>query len=114
MTLSIKGAGDLRHALVIRRQAAGYDAHGQANGADENVARVRGEVKTLSGQEQQFARTLYAEASLQVTIRYFPDLTSEYWLVLAERRRERELTIGHIDNVDQRNEWHVLLCSERV
>lgn len=109
MTPGAPSAGELRHVVTVQAQASGTGSRGQKTGAWESqTPQARAKIETLSGREAENARQLYAQASLQVTIRYWPGLTPKHRLLFGSR----QLEIGHVDDLEQRNEWHVLLCSE--
>lgn len=102
-------AGELRHVVALRRPPAGLGTRGQTTGAATTLAAAwRAKIETLSGREQETAQTLYAGATLRVTMRHFPGLTNRDYLDFGGRILE----IGHVDNVEQRDEWNVLLCGE--
>lgn len=109
MTPGAPSAGELRHVVTVQSQAATLGDRGQKTAAwTSQTPQARAKIETLSGREGENARQLYASASLQVTMRYWPGLTPQHRLLFGSR----VLEIGHVDNLEQRDEWHVVLCSE--
>jgi len=95
--------------VTVQSQATTLGDRGQKTAAWANqTPQARAKIETLSGREAENARQNYASATLKVTMRYWPGLTPKHRLLFGSR----VLEIGHVDDLEQRNEWHVLLCSE--
>ncbi len=101
-------AGDLRHRVAIQSRASGKGTRGQATGAWSTIATVPCSIKTLAGREAEQANKLVAAATLKVEMRYYAGLTVKHRLLFGSR----EINIGHVDNVEEQNIQHVLLCAE--
>jgi head-tail adaptor len=101
-------AGELRHVVTVKRPATTKGSRGQNTGTAATLGIARAKIETLSGRELEIANQVYAGAALRVTIRHFPGLVASDYLEFGSRRLE----IGHVENVEQKDWWNVLLCSE--
>ena len=101
--------GKLRHYCTIERKTAtsvgdrGEPIYSWVPLYDD----VPASIEALTGREVETARQLMPEATYKVNMRYH-DINTQDRIV----HGDMVLQIGHINNVDQRNRWQVLLCSE--
>jgi len=72
--------------------------------------RIPASVETPTGREFEQIRQLVGTATDIVTIRYYADVTREHRIVFGSR----VLTIGHINNVDNRDITLILTCTEET
>ena len=104
-------AGELRHRVDIKLPSTSRGTRGEKSGSDTTAASsIPCSIETLSGREVEIARQLYPSATLAVELRYgeLTSLTTEHYFVFGSR----QLNIGHLDNVDQRNILWRALCGE--
>ena len=103
-------AGRLRHEIQIQEPPLGRDSRGGRSGEWETGARVKGEIKGLTGSEVETARQLVSKATHQVTIRHIRrfQLTTKHRMVF----RGRVFNIGDIKNVGELNRFDEILVSE--
>ena len=104
-------AGKLRHRIQIQsKDGTTYGTRGEQTDSWVTDATVWCEIRTLSGKEREIAQQIVPQATDQVTIRYLAGVTTEKRVVFGTRN----LNIGHIDNIDQRDIDLVILCGENV
>jgi len=101
-------AGKLRHVLALQQRDTAIGTRGQKASTFATLATIRAAVETLGGREAELARKLSADATLKVTVRYYPGVTVEHRFLCGAR----VLNIGHVNNWLQRNEWLICLCAE--
>ena len=103
-------ARSLREPLHLERPPEKTHPHSrQRHGAWERYASPRGRVEPLSGREFWQAQEVGATTSHRVTIRYVSGLSSEDRVVF----RGRHLHITSIVNVEERDRFYILLCTEK-
>jgi len=104
-------AGKLRHRVTIQSKTTTRNERGINRETWSALhSSVPAEIVTLSGRELEQARQLVGTATTAVRIRFYANVTKECRIVFGSR----VLTIGHIDNVDQRDIELVLTCSEET
>ena len=105
-------AGELNKRIEIQRrsQASSKTTRGKKQNDFETLSNGRRSAKfeTLSGTELEVARDFFGQATLRITLRYFEGLSVQDRISF----RGRTIEIGHIDNVNEMNVKHVLLCRE--
>jgi SPP1 family predicted phage head-tail adaptor len=101
-------AGQIRHVLTLQQRDTTIGTRGQKASTFTALATVRGAIETLGGREAELARKLSADATLKVTVRYYPGVTVEHRFLFGTRA----LNIGHVANWRERNEWLICLCAE--
>ena len=89
-----------------------YGTHLDADGNDEQclckVREVWADVSPLKGREYWEAKRINPETTYKITIRYFPDLTSDMLIAYGEKLLEIESII----NVDEANVMLELTCMD--
>jgi SPP1 family predicted phage head-tail adaptor len=107
-------AGELTQRLTFQAEGSpSYDTRGQVSSLPRDVATVWAKVKPLTGNEAILARQQEAAATHEVTIRYSSDVAAiapSYWALWGDIR----LDISSAVNLEQRNEWLVLLCAQSI
>lgn len=103
-------AGRLRHIADIYRTSKALDGRGQSRAEDLIAKSVPCSLRDLSGRESEQARSLYADAVLEVSMYGNPQkpLSVADVLVVGTRR----LHVGHIKDTHQNGVELTLLCGE--
>lgn len=68
-------AGPLRTLVQVQRPSTTTDARGQTVQTWSTVARIRADLRQLSGREREAALQIVAEATWRAMVRYTPGLT---------------------------------------
>lgn len=101
---------ELRYTVTIKVLTAVRNDKGSwdetESGTDTRVAKI----EWMSGEEITNAEHQQAIATRKITMRHYAGLTTRNILRFGSRRFD----ILGIDNVEERNEWHVLKCKEVV
>jgi SPP1 family predicted phage head-tail adaptor len=101
--------GRLRHRVTIQRREDQLNNLGQNVQTWKDWCTVYAEVRDLSGREAERARQIVAEATIAVSIRHLPGLTTSDRVQF----RDRILWIGAITDVsDNTQREQVLTCGE--
>lgn len=107
-------AGKLRHTVIIQTNAGegNHDSFGRKSDAwIDTVQGVRASIETLSGDEREEARKTVATATHKITTRY-------HALLANSRARfkfgDTIYSIGHVENMDERNIMHVCTCTREA
>lgn len=103
-------AGALRELVEIEQPSPSRDATGGQNTRFDRVAVRRAQVTPMSGSEKTTAASVQSLTVYEVLIRYFDGLTSRHRM----KWKGRTLNIESIVNVDARNEWMALSCTEKT
>lgn len=105
-------SGLLRHYITFQRETvSGTGDRGQATTAWAVVSGssiVNASVETLSGRELEIARQVHPEADTKITCRWRPGIRETDRINFAGRL----FNIGWINNIDQRNRYLELYCTE--
>ena len=102
-------AGTLRHRIEIQQdRGTSQDDYGQPEETWRTCAKRWAEVLDLSGRELERAQQTFAEATVQVKMRYNADLTTRHRI----KHGSRILAINHVSNPDGRKQETLCLCSE--
>lgn len=100
-------SGQLRHRITIERfTEATTGDYGKSKGAWAPWQTVRARVEQLAGFEASVAHSVNAEATVKVTIRHLPGLTTKDRINFGGRR----LSIQVINDVEFRGVKNELLC----
>tara|TARA_Y100000310_G_scaffold26152_1_gene24949 strand:- start:64 stop:399 length:336 start_codon:yes stop_codon:yes gene_type:complete len=103
-------AGDLRHSVIIQTPTLTQDAVGGQDTSWATHATVWAELKPISGQEYLDPRSVQAEVSHQVRIRYLSTVTPDMRLLYGARVFE----IVAVMDVDTRGREMLLNCKEDI
>ena len=106
-------AGQLRQVVVIEQRLTSQDGAGQQSTTWAYAGTVRAKVEPYQAKEQVQANQHQAEVSQRVTIRFRkefadPQTAALYRLTLSGRK----FNINGSINLEERNIWLQLLCSE--
>jgi SPP1 family predicted phage head-tail adaptor len=99
--------------LQVRNSQPARNAAGEPSPDWTDVEVIWGEVLPAAGKELYAGEQANAEVSHKITIRYYPGLSTS-------RHRLKHETSGAIydinvpKNVYLRNDWHELLCKEKL
>lgn len=109
-------SGQLRSRVVIEAQALATDAIGGQVITWGALGPACARVQALNGQKLVAAQALAAEATHEVLMRYRPLFADPIAATKTYRLRMggRIFHIRAVDNVEGRNAWVILLCSEGV
>jgi len=102
--------GQLRHYVTVQSSSGtGATSRGKKSLRWFDLyEKIPAEIKTVQGREAEFLHMLAPTATSQITIRYQPCITEKSRIKFGTR----VFNIGHINNVDERNRWLVMACSE--
>ena len=105
-------SGKLRHYARIERDVVvAVGERGSKISEPQTVYdKVPCEILTLSGKELEFAKTLAPKATVQIRMRYLPNIGPDVRFVWNGRTFNAE----HVNNVEQRNRELIVLCVEPV
>jgi len=98
--------GKLRHRITVQKKTESRDSHGGVTYTWTNENSRWAEVQPLAGRELWQARQAQMHATLRVSMRYYPGLTSEHRIIFGSRI----LNIEAVTNVGERNIETVALC----
>ncbi len=102
--------GELRHRLIFQSQVVTRNAFGEEVVTFLTQGERWGSVKPLSGREYFLSQQAQSQVTHQITIRYFSGLRTDWRILLGSR----VFNIKSAINTDERNEEHILLCTEFV
>lgn len=105
-------AGDLRDKIFIKTRSITAPINESVDfGLDfTNSLEVRAKIRTIGGKEIFDGVNVIGVATHEISTRYIPSLTSENWI---EDIKGQNYKILKVENLDERNEYLVLLCSVR-
>lgn len=104
-------AGELRHSITIEQAVETQDGYGApAVTWTPFAAQRRAKVEPLSGREYFAAQAMQATIDTKITLRYLAGVTPKMRVTYAGRVFDIDTPI----NVDERNRWLILMCTERV
>ena len=101
-------SGMLRHKVVIEREVITQDSVGGYSSAWATHKTVYAAIKPTGGSERLHAMRLESNISHKVYLRYTADITPKDRIIY----NGREMQIRAVINVEERNKWLELLCSE--
>src|SRR5437868_1382228 len=99
-------AGTLRHYVSIMLPSSDTGDRGQRTGEPTTIVEnMPCSIRSLAGREVETAKQVMATASHKITMRYFPGLTTQHYLVWqgAEDDEPIQYNIGWINDLDQRH-----------
>lgn len=102
--------GKLRHQISLLKPIIVKDALGQEVEKLEVQKTVWASIEPLSGKEYFSTKQINSEATVKITIRYIESLLP-HWVV---QFGQRVFNIEAIINLEERNRYLQLLCSEKV
>lgn len=102
--------GELRHYVDVKTE--GTVTIG-TRGQEEvtyvtRYEKVPARIRDLTGREAEIAKQYVATATTEIVMRYH-DLEHKDFILF----NTRQFNIGHIDNIDNRNLWVKLICTEQ-
>lgn len=104
--------GDLQHRVLLQDRGIGEPLFAETEFTEsfDGDKEVWAKVRTVSG-KTIFDGVNQVDVALthEVTIRYDSTVSSETWIRLGDRR----LDIIDAEDLDERNEWLLLRCTER-
>ena len=101
--------GELRHYVhILAKQDTGQDAHGQPISQWVTISDAFARIEPLTGRDVEYARQLYHLASVRITMRYNAVVNNSSRI----KHGARVYSVGNCQNLDERDVWLVLLCSE--
>ena len=107
--------GELRRRVTLQQRIQGQDAAGGILATWADLATVSAKVDQLTGRELLAAQAVHAEITLEVTVRWRPELadprTAARYRV---RYGTRTLSIHGVIDIDDRRQYVVLQCAEGV
>jgi len=109
--------GRMRDRFSIRQPHQAQNAYGEDVGKPKPVARLWGELRTLSGRQLQLAQanTITSTATHSVRMRFAAFVTVNTVLALPKvGGGQRTFRINHVDNVNNLNAEMVLTVTEVV
>ena len=106
----VKMIGKLRHQVEILKPVISKDTLGQEIESWEVQHSVWASIEPLSGKEYFSAKQVNSEATIKLTIRYVESLLP-HWVV---QFGQCIFNIEAIINLEERNRYLQLLCSEKV
>ncbi len=102
--------GSLRHRVTIQEATETRGTDGAVVQTWGTFATVYAEIVPLNGSEDYVAQGLNASVVYRITTRYVPDVVPKMQIVWGER----EFDIVSVRNLDERNRWLVMNCTESV
>ncbi len=103
--------GELRHVITVENYTAtGADGHGQPTGSWSTAETTYARIETLSGRLGEYARQLVQTATHRVAMRYTSNLTHRSRINFGGRI----FAVGHVENVDERNQWLIATVAEEL
>lgn len=108
--------GALRNRIEIEKNASTTDLAGGQVDAWEHFVTVWARIETLSGKRLVAAQALAAEVTHEILIRYRPAFSNPVDAVKNYRIKwgARTFVLLGVNNVEERNTWLLLQCSEGV
>jgi SPP1 family predicted phage head-tail adaptor len=108
--------GALRNRIEIEKNAPTTDLAGGRVDVWEHFVPVWARIETLSGKRLVAAQALAAEVTHEILVRYRPALANPVDAVKNYRIKwgSRIFNLHGVNNVEERNVWMLLQCSEGV
>ena len=103
--------GDLDKRVILQTRKIKEPDFGATDFGEDFVKsdEVWASVKTTSGKVIFDGVAADVRITHEIGIRYNPDVTSETWIILGGN----QLDVALVDNLEERNEWMILLCTDR-
>lgn len=109
-TLSGVCAGDLRHFVEVQERTDVPDSSGGRARTWVKFADVWCAIKQLSGKELKQYEQLNEVKMKKFVTRYYEGINEKMRLVY----HNKEFNIRNVDNLEERNEWLVIMAEEGV
>lgn len=107
--------GELRRRVTLQQRTQGQDAAGGILATWADLAEVSAKVEPLTGRELLAAQAVHAEITLDVIVRWRPELASPRTAARYRiRYGTRTLSIHGVIDIDDRRQYVVLQCAEGV
>ena len=101
-------AGQLRHSVTLQDLTTTTDAYGGRVKTWTDTATVKAKIQPLSGSELYAAMRLDSRITHKVVIRYVPGINP----IQRIKFGDRILNINAVINVEERNRWLEIMCTE--
>ena len=102
--------GRMNHRVVLQSKTSTQDATGSAVETWKTKGTLWAEVVPLNSREYWAAQQVQSDVTHRVSIRYYDGLRPDWRMKFGTRLFD----IRSVINVDEGNEWHVLLCKEEL
>jgi SPP1 family predicted phage head-tail adaptor len=102
--------GELRRVISLQSPADSIDSFGQPVRTWTTYATVRAKIETLSGSEPSIAEQQQIEQTHTITIRYWPNVTSNHRALYGSRI----FYFNFVQNVDEQGRWLIIDSVERT
>jgi SPP1 family predicted phage head-tail adaptor len=102
--------GELNRRVTIQSRAAGHDADGQASETWADVLTCWAAIRPLGGRELLLAKSVQAESTHEVTMRYRTTVDASMRIVY----EGRIFNITNLNDVDTRHQTLVAMCVEGI
>ena len=100
--------GRLRHKVALKRSTNTTDTGGGMTKSYSDLTRIFASVRPVNGKEVFRHGKMEESVTHEVMIRYRADIDTKDKVVFGSR----EFNIRHIRNIDERNRYMLLVCSE--
>ena len=103
--------GKLNKRIIIQSYTSAKDPHGGENGSWATASTVWASVLTLTGRKLEIARSIDAEATVEIKIRYCSNLTItvDNRILYGTRILEPTLVINEFEE----NRFYIITCKEK-
>lgn len=102
--------GKYRHPIVIEAVTENRQPGGTVKKLYKRMADNWAAIRTLSARERFAAQQVQSDADTEISMPFIPGVTSKHSI----RFGQRVFDIRGVDNVEQRDEELVLLCTEHL
>jgi SPP1 family predicted phage head-tail adaptor len=102
--------GKLRHSIKLQHRTESQAPDGSVTYTWTTYATVWAAIKPISGKEAFIAEQAKVDADYEITIRYNSAVISTDRVLFGARIFD----INYPKNIEERNEWLILLCKEAV
>lgn len=100
--------GKMRYPLQLQSPTATRDTGGGVTESYTTLKTIFGSIKPVSGQERYRQGKLQESVTHEIIVRHRSDISTNYRLVYDSRN----FNIRNIRNIDERNRFMLLLCTE--
>lgn len=97
----------MNQRITLEQPPAALDASGEASGTWKTFARTWASVNPLRGRQLEMARTVYADVSVQINMRYLDGVKAK----MRVRHGDNVYQIEAVMDVNSRHDELELLCS---
>ncbi len=104
--------GDLDTRVILHKRSLEEPGFGETDFKEDFKAlqEVWAKVRTTSGKAFFSGAHVDVSVTHEISIRYRADVSSETWIELLDGRL---LDVVDVENLEERNEWLVMPCTER-